>query len=318
MEIPVEMAQALESGSPDVLGVEGVNGMDVGLDADGGFAIRILVADPDLPPADLPDDIGGFPVVLIRGVPTAEHSVPDRIFHPTATGGIEVGRRPPSMIPDGEFVVAGGSLGTIFRDRVNSEPLALSCAHILCGTNPFGTFASGDVIQQPAPQTDPPPTRERLGELRRWVIPQVPPLFGPGVPSGFADAAVCSVERAFASREVEEVGRVSNLASVSVGDRVKKRGPITGLTYGTVSGLFASHLVHDDHDNPIWWLLGQVQIDVDIARTPTGVWSKRGDSGSVVLNMADEVVALHWGGSPGVGYATDIFAITTALDLVLG
>lgn len=317
MDISIEMQQALHETSAQVLPLEGVRGMDIGLDDSGELAIRILVPDPSEPPADLPETAGGFPVSVIEGDPRIDHDAPDLLRHVAATGGIEVGRRRPLAGSPGD-----GTLGMVFRDRFTNEPLALSCAHVLCGTDPFGTFAVGDQIQQPAPVTSPPPS-ERLGALQRWVIPQTPPVFpliSSPIPSGHADAAVCSVDRAFQGSDVEDVGPVAGLAGVQVGDRVKKRGKTTGLTFGKVSGLFAWHRVGDTNGNPIWWLIGQLEIKVDLNATPSGVWSQPGDSGAVVLNLQDEVVGMHWGATPGggVGYATDIFAITQALDLVPG
>jgi hypothetical protein len=34
----------------------------------------------------------------------------------------------------------------------------------------------------------------------------------------------------------------------------------------------------------------------DLGLNPDGSWSKSGDSGSVVVNQANEIVAQHWGG----------------------
>lgn len=114
---------------------------------------------------------------------------------------------------------------------------------------------------------------------------------------------------------------MDGLVSVSIGDSVKKRGKVTGLTFGTVTGLLAAGVVHDGAGAPIWWLLGQMRVEVDRDFSPDGVWSRPGDSGAVILNLADEVVGLHWGSDTddaGVGFATDIFVVTTALGLVPG
>ena len=75
----------------------------------------------------------------------------------------------------------------------------------------------------------------------------------------------------------------------------------------------------DANGDPLWWMLGQMLIEVDEENTPDGIWSAPGDSGAVVVNLANDVVAMHWGGDgAGTGYATDIFAITTALTLAMG
>lgn len=61
MEIPPDLRRAFEEGTPGVLPIEGMNGMDVGLDESGeALAIRILVSDPANPPPDMPQEMGAL------------------------------------------------------------------------------------------------------------------------------------------------------------------------------------------------------------------------------------------------------------------
>lgn len=83
--------------------------------------------------------------------------------------------------------------------------------------------------------------------------------------------------------------------------------------------MLATQVAHDEQRNPLWWMLGQMQIEVDLDFSPDGVWSRPGDSGAVILNLADEAVGLHWDGDgDGVGWATEMFVVATALGLVPG
>jgi hypothetical protein len=78
-DVPPAMAAAVNGASTSLLRLEGVNGIDIGLDEADNFTIRILVSDPDNPPVDLPESVGGFPFILLKGQPTLEQaSIPQR------------------------------------------------------------------------------------------------------------------------------------------------------------------------------------------------------------------------------------------------
>jgi hypothetical protein len=313
MDAPPEMVQALTEATPDVLALEGVNGLDIGLDESGEFTMRLLVSDPDDPPADLPDQIGGFPVILVAGEPFLEQVVtPDVLPHNPLIGGIQLGS---GNIVGG--VVQAGTLGCVFRDLATGEPVAISNSHVLCG-------AVGDVVQQPAPATDPPPTAEKLGNLLRCETPNTPtflPTPGNAPFSGFFDAAVCSiVDRPANIGEIAQIGQATGIGSPQLGDLVRKRGYRTLLTHGVVEGIFGRYVAYDPNGNPLWWMLGQVSIAMipDLGLNPDGIWSNSGDSGSVVVNQANEIVAQHWGGdNNGRGYATDFSTLAIALGISL-
>lgn len=258
-EVPVEMAAALNESAAGLLQLEGVNGIDVGVDDAGEYTLRLLVDDPDAPPWALPDSIGGFPYILVAGRPQLEQAgIPDQKTYgmqgsDPIMGGIQLG---PAAIVGGN--VHAGTLGCVFRDSAGL-PVAVSNAHVICG-------AAGDAIQQPAPQTDPAPPIERLGSLRQCLAPDIPSLF-PG---------------------------------------------------GLVSGYF-TYVAHNHDGSERWMLLGQVSIVMipDLGLNPEGVWSRSGDSGSVVVNESNEIVALHWGGDGLRGYASDFATIAFAFTVGL-
>jgi len=319
MDVPQEMVDALSGLGAEVLPLDGVNGIDIGLDPDGELAIRLLVTDPDDPPEGLPDSYAGFSVILVAGTPVTEAVTQDDAKYAPVIGGIQLGRQ---QIVGG--LVNTGTLGCVFRDRFSGEPVAISNAHVLLGDIPSGGFAVGDVIGQPAPTTDPPPVSERLGTLLRWRFPDTPALFpsaGSGGVSGFWDAAVCSIDegRGATVGEIADLGTVTGIGTARLGETVRKRGYRTLVTYGTVTGLFGNYAVYDSNSNFLWWMIGQIAIDViaDPNLNPDGIWSNSGDSGSVVVNDANEIIGLHYAGDANSGYASDFGPLAVALDINL-
>lgn len=313
-EVPVEMAAALNENAVGVLQLDGVNGIDVGIDDAGDFTLRLLVNDPDDPPVGLPDSIGGFPYILVAGTPQLEQAgIPDQKTYgmpggDPIMGGIQLAS---AAIVDGN--VHAGTLGCVFHDATGS-PVAVSNAHVICG-------AVGDTVQQPAPQTDPAPSIERLGSLRQCLAPDVPSLFPGGLVSGFFDAALCSVDggRTAEVGRIADIGAVTALSSPRIGSIVRKRGFRTGVSHGVVEGTLGSYVAHNHDGSARWMLLGQVSIVIipDLGLNPEGVWSRSGDSGSVVVNESNEIVALHWGGDGTRGYASDFAPVAFAFGIRL-
>lgn len=311
--VPPEMAAALNEASTFLLQLEGVNGIDVGLDEAGEFTIRVLVADPDNPPADLPESVGGFTFILVKGQPTLEQAgIPDNQTYgvpgnPPIIGGIQIA---PDLVGD----VTAGTLGCVFR---NSEGrlVGVSNSHVMCESNT-------NVISQAA-------GGRRLGTVQTCLAPDTP-SFPPGGPvSGFFDAAICSIDdgRPSTVGEIAQIGTATAISSPRIGDVVRKRGFRTGVSHGVVEGTLGAYNVRDDQGNLKWVMLGQVSIVMipDLGLNPFGVWSRGGDSGSVVVNNSTEIVALHWGGDriPGDpadghrGYATDFATVAIALGISL-
>jgi hypothetical protein len=320
MELSAEIVRALADGGGELLPLDGVNGIDLGLADSGEPAVRVLVSHPDDPPAGIPDVLGGLPVVVVYGSPYLEYTVvPDALKHDPVLGGQQLGRR---ETPGG--LSANGTLGCVLRDQATGRPVAISNAHVLCGTPGSPPYATGDVIQQPAPSTVPPSSLERMGELLRWEVPAdpafytVPQLSGLG---GFYDAAVCSItDRGATVGQVADLGAVTGFASARLGERVHKRGARTRVTAGRVSGISGVYAVYDDNGDLLWWTFGQIAIDVDTlypGENPDGIWSASGDSGSVVVNGDGRIVGLHHAGDDSTGYACDFPSVAAALGVTL-
>ncbi|MEV5936509.1 hypothetical protein AB0L56_28225 [Streptomyces sp. NPDC052079] len=313
-DVPIEMAAALNANAFGLLQLEGVNGIDVGVDDTDAYTLRILVNDPGDPPAALPESIGGFPYILVAGRPQLEQAgIPDQKTYgmpgtDPIMGGIQLA---PAAIVDGN--VHAGTLGCVFHDSAGS-PVAVSNAHVICG-------AVGNTIQQPAPQTDPAPPIERLGSLRQCLAPDTPSLFPGGLVSGFFDAALCAVDGARTAKvgTIADLGAATAISSPQVGSVVRKRGYSTGVSHGVVEGTLGAYVALDHDGSPLWMMLGQVSIVMipDLGLNPEGVWSRSGDSGSVVVNESNEIVALHWGGDGLRGYASDFAPIAFGFGIGL-
>lgn len=102
-----------------------------------------------------------------------------------------------------------------------------------------------------------------------------------------------------------EVLKVKGTAAAIVGDKVRKIGARSGFTRGTVVHLgdIAVAAVQDADGTDIDVVQGQVLIIPDAAETyqvKEGVckfaFSNGGDSGAVILNENDKIIALNWGG----------------------
>ena len=155
-----------------------------------------------------------------------------------------------------------GTLGLIVKDKTTGQHLALTNAHVT-----GGALSEGETCFHPYPWT-------QDGRLGRVVN---------AVRDGEVDAAVCKVERHRVSYEVAQIGAVSGTSDAIVtGMRVKKRGRQTQLTHGTVEAVHGTFKMSD----------GIIFRDVITIR-PTGSsdFSVMGDSGAVVLNEQNQVVA---------------------------
>jgi hypothetical protein len=307
MDVDSAMAQALTDSSTDLMQIEGINGFDIGLDDSGEPTIRILVADPDDPPPGLPETVGDFPVLVIEGTPSM-FAARDDAKYDTVVGGVEVAQSASGAVGHGS-----GTLGCVLRDAVTSDPVGISCTHVLAGMDPTAIFSQDEIWQPNA-------VGARVGALLRWEIPSTPPFNPGGWPSGMWDAAVCSMERIALVGEIAEIGSVTGFGSAGLGDRVRKRGRTTRLTYGTVGGLFGAYLLVHPTLPYGWWMIGQMEIKIipDVSLNPDGLFALGGDSGSVVVNDANEIVGLlHGGGNGTTGYATDFRPLAIALGVTL-
>jgi hypothetical protein len=301
------MAQALADNSADLMGTEGITGFDVGVDDSDELCLRVMVADPDDPPPGLPDSLDGFPVQVMRREPVLLGVPPDEATYPTVVGGIETGRSATGLLN------GSGTLGCVLRDVRNGlAPVGVSAGHVLAGVDPYAVFYGDEIWQRNRPGN-------RVGSLLRWELPSLPPLSPDGFPSGFWDAAICTMERSANVGEIAEIGTATGIGSVrGILQPVRKRGCTTRLTYGVVRGMFGSYLFSHPGHATAWWLIGQIEIvptdDPDL--NPDG-FAQPGDSGSVVVDEDGQIVGLLHAGGGGLGYATDFAPLSVALGVTL-
>lgn len=166
-----------------------------------------------------------------------------------------------------------------------------------------------------------------------------------GIPSGggsMVDCAIARVDAEFAAgvnlsiannatTEVITIGDPATAAAV-VGDPVRKIGARSGFTQGVVLHIGdAAAAGLDPAGNAVTVIPNQVLVIPDAAETyqvsdqSTGVeickfaFSNNGDSGSVIVNASDEIVALLYGGdettnSVDITFANNIANVLNALS----
>jgi hypothetical protein len=141
-----------------------------------------------------------------------------------------------------------------------------------------------------------------------------------------ADAG--SISMTIANDATSEVLTVAGTAAAVVGQNVRKIGARSGFTRGTVVHIGdAAAAGTDPAGGAIAILTGQVLVIPDAAETyqvnDRGTckfaFSNNGDSGSVILNASDEIVALLWGGdettnSVDITFANNIDTVLAVLS----
>jgi hypothetical protein len=142
------------------------------------------------------------------------------------------------------------------------------------------------------------------------------------------DCGIAKITPEFASNIVlrisndatTEVLKVEGTATAVVSDKVRKIGARSGFTKGTVIhiGDIAVAVPNDSGGTAIALRQGQVLIIPDAAETyqvKEGVckfaFSNSGDSGAVILNDSNKIIALNWGGDR----TTNNVAITIASNI---
>jgi hypothetical protein len=317
-EVTPELERARRGAEERLLGLPGATGVDIGYKEVGGvptetLAIRVLVAEKKPTSAvprkeRIPEEIDGQPVDVIErrfelhqiGASIPIESLPaevDSASYDPLRGGISIG---PCRVVDG-FVHAG-TLGAVVTDSLSGRALAMSSFHVMC----VDTAATvGDPVAQPSRVDGGSCPGSVIGGLWRHAL------------TSSVDAAVADVSpfRAVAF-EVVEVGALTGLGTVSLGDVVLKRGRTTRLTFGLVDSVDLA--VKLDYGNGIGvkTLNRQIGVRPDVERSQA--FMGKGDTGSVLLNEARQVVGLLVAGTDaGYGVANPIADVLQALNVRL-
>ena len=200
----------------------------------------------------------------------------------------------------GHFDVTAGTFGCLVRKKGKPELYVLSNSHVLANS---GTGKKGDVVLQNAVFDGGLQPADVLCELAEWV----PFKFGDNTFDNLVDAAIARVKN---PKEVTSaVGLIGVPKGISKtlrrGMKVKKVGRTTDLTTGEITDVdFRTALTYPTPQGGE----GNVGLrdQVLCSRFTAG-----GDSGAAVFNSQNQIVGLHFAGTP----STSIFnRITNVLD----
>jgi len=219
-----------------------------------------------------------------------------------APGGVSVGH---------EWITAG-TLGCLVKK--NSEIFILSNNHVLADSNnaPLGSpilqpgkYDGGELIDRIATLEDFVPIEfggqpseckvgkgvagvtnffaQMIGSQTRFKSVSIRPILNR------VDAAIAKpVEESMVLNEILEIGEVSGVGKGTLGMKVKKSGRTTQVTEGEITQI--NVMVNVQYGE------GQIAIFMDQLMITPGNFSAGGDSGSVVLDEENKIVALLFAG----------------------
>lgn len=203
----------------------------------------------------------------------------------------------------GHYEITAGTLGALVRLDGNERPRLLSNNHVLADEN---RGAPGDEILQPGVLDGGGSGVDRIAALERFVA----------LDSGkinLIDAALAVLDDGVDfDREIEGISTSGGIASPEEVQNVRKRGRTTGLTRGVVTAIEVDNVV-------VRFSTGVMRFDnqIEIAGSGDGLFSKGGDSGSLVVDeLSGDAVGLLFAGSDqggprgaGVTYANPLAVV---------
>jgi hypothetical protein len=317
-EVTPELKRAKQDAEERLLALPGATGIDIGYKEVNGkptdaLAIRVLVAEKKprsaVPENErIPEEIEGYPVDVIErrfelhqiGASVPVESMTTRVdsaAYDPLRGGVSVG---PCRVVNG-FLHAG-TLGAIAIDNVSGRAVALSSFHVMCVDDGANV---GDPMAQPSRVDGGRCPGSVIGGLRRHAL------------TTSVDAAIADVGPSRrVTYEVVEVGTLTGTGTASLGEVVRKRGRTTRLTFGVVDSADLTVKVDYGHGIGIRTLTGQIGVRPDVSRSHA--FMAKGDTGSVLLNEARQVVGLLVAGTDaGYGVANPIADVVEALNVRL-
>jgi hypothetical protein len=290
-----------------------ITGLAIGFREEGGRilnepALRVYVR-KGCAPARLPREFRGFPVSVICPRVDLWSTPVDAARHSTLLGGIKIS----------SFLEAG-TLAAVVRRNQTGELVGLTCAHVV-GLTAAG-FSVAPIYQPDFPQfiagmpLDP---TDAVGDI---IVAegafQPTPTFPPQI-IGAVDAAIFRLDTSAqqgrtASRGVAGlVSSITAVADVRVGQMVRKRGFVTGVTTAAViavGGQPVPWTVPNALPNSL--LAGQVEL-TSMGGVPFG---EKGDSGAMVLDaLTPTAVGLLWAGGPTRAFMSPISAVQDRMGI---
>lgn len=300
-----------EAAEADLFKLKGVTGVDVGYKYSNGkrtdeITIRVHVKQKKKNISEkekIPTTINGiktdviemevYPQMLAQKLQDIS-AFADTTTYPTVKGGISIG--PERVIGGSVFT---GTLGCIVKDNATNNPALLSNFHVMCVDN---TWNVGDFMCQPSRVDTGTPGTDRVGSLQRAVL------------SSKVDGAISTLNGRPSDCSIIDIGDVKGTANAVLNAPVKKRGRTTLLTEGFVDAINATVSVNYGPSLGVKTLTNQIGIRPNTAVNPK--FSKRGDSGSVVVDANNKVIGLLFAGNDaGYTYINPIAAVLTELNI---
>ena len=274
-----EIQTAKDLAIKELLAIHGVTGVDIGYKYVDGkmtdqICLRVHVAKKkaDLSPEQrVPTMVHGIPTDVIEGTyktygtvtSQADATNIDEDQYNVMEGGISIsGKR-----DDGSADT--GTLGLVVIDNNTNKPAILTNAHVVGGE---GT--EGKQMYQPYPWNG----GALVGSVLRARR------------SGSIDAALISIDSLTYSFDILQLGGVQGInTNAQLGQSVRKRGRQSRLTYGVVEGIHGTFPISETE-----------YYDDILSIKPLNAadFSIEGDSGSVIVDDDNKVIALLYAGYP--------------------
>ena len=312
MNIPTHIIAAKEAAEPDLLALPGVTGVSVGFKYVSGrrtdeICIRVSVRKKGDVPASqrIPAAIGGVKTDVLEQEFHTLEALADPI-----QGGVSTG--PARSVGRDEAhrrVFGDGTLGTIAEDNRTGQRVILSNFHVFC---PKG-WTPGDLIVQPgmdfgarAGSGNPTPESVVATLTRAALTAEV-------------DAAVATLSGGLSRGSrcaVIEIGDIVGAREPNLGEPVRKRGQMTGLTFGIVDALHATETV--GFGNPPVDRTFHDLIEIRPLAGRNLRFSREGDSGAAIVGDDRRVVGLLFSGvdkDGGLSLANHILTVFRKLDI---
>jgi hypothetical protein len=287
--------------TPKLLGIPGVVGTAVGLDAQGKPTIKIFTAHEGV--AGLPERLDGFPVTVeVTGVFVARTEPTARQPRPVPTG-----------VSVGHPAITAGTIGARVKD-VAGNVYILSNNHVLANQN---SASIGDPALQPGPY-DGGVAADSLAWL--YAFEPIKFISGNSSPSNTIDAAIARsvVENLGNATPADDGYGTPGSATVAayIGQPVQKYGRTTKLTHGTVSELNVTVTVC--YQPILIFCLKAAKFVNQIGITP-GDFSGGGDSGSLIVtdDANKNPVGLLFAGSETHTLANPIDVVLNQFDVTI-
>lgn len=272
---------------------------------------------------------------VIDGIPTDVVRTGPIFAFQSRTGRV---RPAPGGVSIGHVSITAGTLGCVVQK--NGRRYILSNNHVLANSN---DAAVGDPVLQPGAADGGQDPADRIGRLSEWVAIEFEADGGGETPcpigntiamplnvaaalagsrtrlvavrgdsaaaaTNLVDCAIAEpLDDADVLNDILQIGTPKGIAEGTLGMSVKKSGRTTGLTTGTIQQV----------DVTVQVSYGPGRVATFVDQLMAGGMSQGGDSGSVVLNDANQLVGLLFAGSVNSTIINRIQNVFQALQVSL-